>query len=66
MSGHILKQLEHAKRRREYARQNREAFEITADSSPQHVRSWRKLCDDEKRAEQDIGWLMHALDTPEG
>lgn len=61
-----MRQLEHAKQRLVYARQNRQSFESHAITAPQQVRAWQKLRDDERKAEQDVGWLLHSLDTPEG
>jgi hypothetical protein len=30
------------------------------------VRAWWKLCEDERKAEVDLGYLLNQIDTPEG
>ena len=61
MSNHLNRQLENARKRLAYARQQREAFALTMDSTEAERHTLAKLEDDERQAERDISWLMHAL-----
>ena len=61
MSGHLHRDLERARQRLRYARQQAEHFEATMDDTEAERSALRKLQDDARKAELDIAWLSHSL-----
>jgi hypothetical protein len=58
---HLRSALERARQRLDYTRKERQRFEAQNEGDPSEARVWRKLKEDERKAETDIGWLQHML-----